>query len=143
MNAAQALLREVLRTSAAWDVLDPDLLNAIQEELERADDPHEEAVGDLAGALHLAILDYAQTDNWPIMGDDFGAAEFLAARILPVTAPTPDTTDPGPRILPITAYRATHPTPTDGVEPDSPRGRYTYPPPDPRLRGLRFEAEEG
>jgi hypothetical protein len=35
------------------------------------------------------------------------------------------TTDPSERILPITAYRAARPTP-----------------PDPRLRGLRFDAEE-
>jgi hypothetical protein len=85
MNAAQALLREVMREVP--DHLSDDLTDAITEELAHA--------------------------------------------------------DRRPRILPITAYRATRPTPTDGVEPDSPRGRYTYPPPDPRLRGLRFEAEEG
>jgi hypothetical protein len=78
MNAAQALLRQVLFDPASVD-LDADLLSAITEELERAND----------------------------------------------AATPPDRTDPGPRILPITAYRAARPTP-----------------PDPRLRGLRFDAEE-
>jgi hypothetical protein len=36
---------------------------------------------DLPAVLHSAILDYAQTDHWPIMGDDMHAAAFLAARI--------------------------------------------------------------
>lgn len=37
MNAAQALLREVIRDSKAWEVLDPDLLQAIAEEVDGAD----------------------------------------------------------------------------------------------------------
>jgi hypothetical protein len=99
MNAAQALLHQVLRELTAnsrlhW--LSDDLEDAIREELERAD------------------------------------------------ATPPDRPKTGPRILPLTAYRAGRFGPVhDDVEPDSPRGRYTYPPPDPRLRGLRFDAEEG
>lgn len=37
MNAAQALLRQVRRTGTAWLFLDPDLIAAIDEELERAE----------------------------------------------------------------------------------------------------------
>lgn len=36
---------------------------------------------DLAAVLHVAIMDYSETESWPIVGDDMGAAEYLAARV--------------------------------------------------------------
>lgn len=32
----------------------------------------------LTHLLHEAVLDYSQTDGWPIVGDDLPAAEWLA-----------------------------------------------------------------
>jgi hypothetical protein len=35
----------------------------------------------LAQAIHLAILDYSREGSWPIAGDDFDAADWIARRI--------------------------------------------------------------
>lgn len=36
---------------------------------------------DLPAAVHAAIWDYSHTRDWPIVGDDIVAAEYIAAHI--------------------------------------------------------------
>jgi hypothetical protein len=58
----------------------------------------ERARADLATALHEAIFDYAYTPSWPILGDDFPAAEWLANHVLAAREPVA-----GPRMTPAQA----------------------------------------
>jgi len=50
--------------------------NRLEAELAERDHPD-----DLAAAIHSAILDYSQTEGWPIVGDDIFAAEYIAAHV--------------------------------------------------------------